>query len=152
MHSDNIDKCTKIVIEESDQSCDKVGKSERESSPDVDDEVIFVPKNPKTWTEKNIDTWVKWASKKFQLKPPLDTSRFPKSSEEMVKFSKADFYIVCGSFEGGKKISQHFKYMMQCSNEPFDETLLTDGDPGKIIAKQEVKVVVRCLWNLSVLQ
>lgn len=122
---------SELTIGDSDESCDNVGKTERESSPEVDDEIIFVPNNPKTWTEKHIATWISWASKKFRLAPPLDVSRFPKHAEELAAFSKADFYIVCGSFEGGKKISQHYKYMMQNSNQTFDETLLTDGDPGE---------------------
>lgn len=124
---------SELVIGDSEESCDNVGKTgERESSPEVDDEIIFVPNNPKMWTEKNIATWVNWASKKFHLKPPLDVSRFPKNSEELATFSKADFYIVCGSFEGGKMISQHYKYMMQNSKQEFDETLLTDCDPGEL--------------------
>lgn len=115
----------------SDESSDNAGNPARESSPDVDDEIIFVPNNPKTWSEKNIETWVNWASKKFQLKPSLDVSRFPKSAEELATYSKADFYIVCGSFEGGKMISQHYKYMMSNAQETFDETLQTVGDPGE---------------------
>lgn len=124
------DNATSEVINESDGSCDNVKKAERESSPE-DDEIIFVPNNPKTWSSKHIETWIKWASKKFNLSPPLEISRFPKDAEELIKFSKADFYIVCGSFEGGKRVSQHYKYMMQTAHESFDETLITDCEPGK---------------------
>lgn len=83
-------------------------------------------------SEKHIETWVSWASKKFNLNPALDTSRFPKSAEELATYSKADFYIICGSFDGGKRISQHYKYMMQNAREKFDDTLQTDCDPGEI--------------------
>lgn len=83
-------------------------------------------------SEKHIETWVNWASKKFNLNPALDTSRFPKIAEELATYSKADFYIICGSFDGGKKVSQHYKYMMQNARENFDETLLIDCDPGEI--------------------
>lgn len=137
MRSEDIEMCidsgpVEIVIDERDLACDNnVGKTVRESSPDVDDEIIYVPKNPRTWTEKHIETWITWASKKFSLTPPLDVSRFPKDAEEMAKYSKADFYIVCGSFEGGKRISQYFKYLMMNAGEIFDDTLLTDSDPGK---------------------
>lgn len=132
MANDDNDKrrrcAAKLVIVDSDQSCDK---AERESSPDVDDEIIFVPCNPKTWSEKNIETWVKWASKKFKLAPSLDMTRIPKNAEELATFTKAEFYIACGSFEGGKSLSQHYKYMMQNAREKFDETLTTDCDPGE---------------------
>lgn len=143
MHSHDFRKeCTEIVIDESEQSCDNAsGNSKRDSSPDVDDEIIYVPNNPKEWTEKHIETWVNWVSKQFDLKPSLDPTRFPKDAEEMAKFTKAEFYIVCGSFEGGKTISQHYKYMMQNAKENFDETLLTDGDPGEFWA---VKSVLKC--------
>lgn len=122
----------KVTVVSDDESSDNAGKPKRESSPDADDEIIFVPHNPKTWSEKNIETWVNWASKKFQLTPSLDVSRFPKSAEELATYSKADFYIVCGSFEGGKMISQHYKYMMSNAQEKFDETLQTIGDPGEL--------------------
>lgn len=121
----------KIVIEDDsdNDNADTTRKSEHESSPDDDDEIIFVPNNPKTWTEEHIKTWINWASKKFNLDTPLDVTRFPKNAEELAACSKADFYILCGSFQGGKMISQHYKYMMQNANEIFDETLLTDCDP-----------------------
>ena len=123
---------SEVVIGDSDESSDNAGKTEHESSPEVDDEIIFVPNNPKMWTEKHIKTWIEWASRKFRVNPPLDVSRFPKNAEELATFSKADFYIVCGSFEGGRMISQHYKYMMQSSNQKFDETLLTVCDPGEL--------------------
>lgn len=123
----------KIVIkDDSDESDDNAGKRERESSSDVDDDIIFVPNNPKEWSQKHIETWINWASKKFRLTPVLDVARFPKNAEELASYSKADFYIICGSFEGGHKVSQHYKYMMQNAHEVFDETLLTDGEPGKL--------------------
>lgn len=34
----------------SDPNADNVGKPERESSPDADEEIIFVPNNPLTWS------------------------------------------------------------------------------------------------------
>jgi len=104
-----------------------------ESSPDDDDdEVIYVPDNPKTWSARDIEKWIKWASKSFDI-PPLDASRFPKDAKTMTKFSKADFFIVCGSFEGGRKLSQYYGYLMQKVSETFDPSLLSDDDPGKTI-------------------
>lgn len=131
MQSDDNDKrqsaqC-EVVIE---SDCDNAGKTGRESSPDVDDEIVFVPNNPKTWSEKNIDTWIKWATKKFSLSPSIDASRIPRNADELAKFNKAEFYIACGSFEGGKMLSQHYKYMMEVAHESYDESLQSDCDPG----------------------
>ena len=123
---------SELKVVESDCDNDS-GKSKRDSTPDVDDEIIFVPNNPKTWTEKNIETWLNWSSKKFNLSPALDTSRIPKDAEELAKFSKAEFYIACGSFEGGKKLSQHYKYMIENAKEKCHETLLSDCDPGQFL-------------------
>lgn len=157
MQDDNLDKRFDGALSEevNNANCEKSGNPRPESPEhsDVDDEIIFVPSNPRTWSEKNIETWwiflvdfwqleikvkstqgyffrLTWASKKFRLSPPLDASRFPKKAEELFSFSKADFYIVCGSFQGGRKISQHFKYLMQNANESFNETLQRDCDPG----------------------
>ncbi|CRK94239.1 CLUMA_CG007754, isoform A [Clunio marinus] len=133
MQSDDTDKLiscndSKNIIE-SDDICDNVEKPERESSPDIEDEIIFVPNNPKSWSEKDIELWIKWATKKFNLSPSLDVTRIPKNAEDLAKFTKAEFYIACGSFDGGKKLSQHYKYCMENANECCDETLLTNCDP-----------------------
>lgn len=136
MQSDDIDKRRESaesdsVIDNDKSFRDKVKKNTaRESSPDVDDEIIFVPNNPRTWSEKNIETWLKWAAKKFNLHPALDDARIPKDAEELANFNKAEFYVACGSFDGGKMLSQHYKYMMESAQEKYHETLLTDGDPG----------------------
>jgi hypothetical protein len=134
MQSDKTKKLRRQISSElkpdSVQKCDNVGKTQRESSPDVDDEIIFVPNNPKTWTEKHIETWVNWATKKFGLAPGIDVARIPKNAEDLAALNKAEFYIVCGSFEGGRKLSQHYKYMMDTANEKCDESLQSDADPG----------------------
>lgn len=115
--SDENDK--KEEEEEVDEGCDD------ESSP------IYVPNDPKTWTEKHIENWTKWLSNQFKIKPPLDPSRFPKSGDELAKFTKADFYVSCASFEGGKSVAQHFKYMIERIGGKCDDTLDTDEVPGK---------------------
>jgi ETS-type family len=96
-----------------------------------EEEVIFVPNNPTTWTQKHIEMWLKWASNQFKIKPPLDVSRFPKSGPEMAQFTRADFYIMCGSFEGGKLVADHFKYMMETARECVEPSLLEEGDPSE---------------------
>lgn len=118
------DECEKIVDDDSDGEEEEEGHKD-ESSP------IYVPSDPKTWSESHIVQWLKWASEMFNIKPPLDASRFPKSGTEMATFTKADFYISCASFEGGKNIAQHFKYMMESVGGSCDETLNDTEDPSK---------------------
>lgn len=110
--------------DEEEEEEEKIGE-EDESSP------IYVPNDPKTWTEKHIEIWTKWLSNQFKIKPPLDPSRFPKTGNELAKFTKADFYVSCASFEGGKSVAQHFKYMMESIGGKCDETLDSDEIPGK---------------------
>ncbi|XP_070494974.1 DNA-binding protein D-ETS-6-like [Chironomus tepperi] len=128
---DNKNSAKPVEISDDDNSNDgnESESSKCSQNKDNDDEVIYVPNNPKTWDEKDIQKWTEWASKNFDIKPPLDASRFPKTGDELAKFSKADFYIVCGSFEGGKLVVEHYKYMMGIVSEKFDETLLGDEDP-----------------------
>lgn len=115
-----------------DDECENIESDEEgcedESSP------IYVPNDPKTWTEKNIEMWIKWATDQFKLKPPLDASRFPKSGDVLAKFTKADFYVSCASFTGGKSVAQHFKYLIESIGGKYDETLDIEGDPGTICA------------------
>lgn len=111
-----------------DVECENVEEDcEDDSSP------IYVPNDPTTWSEKHIETWAKWCTSQFKVKPPLDPSRFPKSGEELAKFSKADFYISCASFEGGRQVGLHFKYLMENIGGKFDETLNSNEDPSKQI-------------------
>jgi hypothetical protein len=128
-----------IVINDDDDSAsdesmakthESVPEKKEKEEEEEDDEVIFVPRNPTTWSEKHIEMWIKWASNQFDIKPPLDASRFPKSGAELVKFSKAEFFIVCGSFSHGKMVVEHFRYLMENVEESVDETLLNDDEPG----------------------
>lgn len=135
MQSDDNEKNYQNVIDDSDDDECVISNEKSESSKcndtEIEDEVIYVPDNPKTWDEKDVQKWVEWASKNFNINPPLDGSRFPKSGEELAKFTKADFYIICGSFDGGKMVAEHFKYMMGVVSEKVDATLLSDEDPSE---------------------
>lgn len=114
---------------------EKSQKSSRESSSSTEaadeDEIIYVPDNPKKWTEDDISKWIKWATKKFKLGSSIDSAKFPRTAEELSIFTKAEFYIACGSFDGGKKVSKHYKYLMDIVKEPCHESLLDDGEPGQ---------------------
>lgn len=110
---------------------DDDGGEEDQGCKDESSSPIYVPSDPKTWSEKHIEKWVQWSSQMFNIKPPLDVSRFPKTGGEMAKFTKADFYISCASFEGGKSVAQHFKYMMESVGGIYDETLNDNDDPSE---------------------
>jgi Sterile alpha motif (SAM)/Pointed domain len=94
---------SKIATEE---KLNSVEKNERESSPE-DDEIIFVPNNPRTWSAKHIETWVKWASKKFNLSPQLDCSRWEnRSKREMNSLMSQNFQQIP---EGCRRASEVFQ-------------------------------------------
>lgn len=98
---------------------------------DVSDDVMYVPADPRTWNEKDVQNWIRFLSKNFEFKVPLDGSRFPKTGAELATFSKADFYIIAGSFEGGKIVADHFKYYMENVTTDVHETLKSAEEPSK---------------------
>lgn len=119
------------------------------SSTDADDdgdEIIYVPDNPKKWSEADISTWIKWTTKKFNLGLSIDIAKFPRTAEELANFTKAEFYIACGSFEGGEKVAQHYKYLMENVNEEFHETLKSDSEPGQLeLSNKSINVYKNCV-------
>jgi Sterile alpha motif (SAM)/Pointed domain len=141
MQSDVSEKCendasVEIVIDDSrsdENDCEKNDDDVESSSNVADEEIIYVPDNPTMWSEKDIEKWIKWATNAFNISPPLDATRFCKSGLELAKFSKADFYIMSGSFENGKKVADHFKYLMDNVSEKVDASLLNDEVPGKLV-------------------
>lgn len=116
---------------------EKINKSKSESENEDDDhedpdELIFLPRNPNEWDEKNISTWVNWISKKFKCDPKLETSRFPTDSQELLKFTKADFWVCSGSGVSGNIVAKHYGYLLQNATGIADSSLFSDLEPGKI--------------------
>lgn len=126
--SNILSSCTSVT---DDDECEKKSS---ENNEEIDESSpIYVPDDPTSWTEKHIETWIKWAAKQFNIEPQPDPARFPKTGNELVKFSKADFYMTCGSLKGGKSLMQHYKYLMErIGNSSFDESLNTDEDPSEL--------------------
>lgn len=124
---------TNLEIENSQNSQKYARDSSSSSETDNEDEIIYVPDNPKKWSENDITAWIQWATKKFKLAGSIDSEKFPQKAEELANFTKAEFYIACGSFEGGEKVLKHYKYLMERADEPCNETLLKDGEPGQCI-------------------
>jgi hypothetical protein len=101
-----------------------------ESSSDENDEIIYIPDNPKTWTAEDIIKWINWAKKSFNLNSSLSHEKFPTNGEELATFNKAEFYIASGSCDDGRKLAQHYKYLVERVNEDCHESLLNDLEPG----------------------
>lgn len=108
---------------ETNENCEK-------SSDDENDEIIYIPDNPKTWTAEDIIKWINWAKKAFKLNKSLDHVKFPTNGEELAKYNKAEFYIASGSIEDGQKLARHYKYLIENVNEDCHESLLSDREPG----------------------
>lgn len=121
-----IDDATTNENDKNKDNCDR----DESASSNEDDEIIFVPANPKTWTAEEIVKWIAWAKKSLNLNSSLDHVKFPRNGEELSKFNKAEFYIASGSLDDGRKLAQHYKYLMQNVNEECHESLLSDGEPG----------------------
>lgn len=118
--------------EESDNDKKKKHTSDDDSDDEESDELIFVP-NPREWDEKNIETWVSWISKKFRCDPKLEPGRFPTDSQELLKFTKADFWVCGGSGANGNYLAKHFGYLLKNATGSAHESLLNDTEPGNFI-------------------
>lgn len=132
---ESLTSCSNVL-----SSCTSVSdddESETRPTENINDECdesspIYIPNDPTTWLEKHIETWIKWATKQFQIKPEPDPARFPKTGDELTKFTKADWWMTCGSIEGGKSLVQHFKYLMETIGKSVEESLKNEADPGEI--------------------
>lgn len=134
-------------IEASTSACTKTSRkrtreSSSSSSEEVEnDEIIYVPDNPKKWTESDISAWIRWTTKTFKLAGSIDSEKFPRKAEELAMFNKAEFYIACGSFEGGEKVARHYKHLMDVVHETCHESLSVTGEPGQFFLFLRIKCV-----------
>lgn len=108
---------------------EKCSDNDEESNNEETDELIYVP-NPIKWDEKDIVTWLNWLTKKFKCDPKLEASRFPSDSQELLKFSKADFWVCAGSGENGNYAAKHYGYLLRNATGNADPSLFTDTEPG----------------------
>uniref|UniRef100_A0AAG5D9I1 ETS domain-containing protein n=1 Tax=Anopheles atroparvus TaxID=41427 RepID=A0AAG5D9I1_ANOAO len=102
---------------------------ERDSSDEEDSEQIYVPNNPLQWTAEHVSAWTLWVSKNFDIFPPLEPARFPKSGDEIAQFTKADFWVCAGSKAGGDTLAKHFAHLMHRATGAEDKQLYSDVDP-----------------------
>ncbi|XP_030767242.1 uncharacterized protein LOC115890999 [Sitophilus oryzae] len=59
-----------------------------ESDNEVDDEMVLVPSDPLEWHSTHIQSWLRWCSKTFSLKPPPDHEKFPQTGSELCELTR----------------------------------------------------------------
>lgn len=104
---------------------------ETEASADKSDPDDDVPTDPSVWNDEHIKSWLKWISKKFSLDPELSSLRFPKHGNELVKLSKAEFWVCAGSKEAGNILAKYIAHIVQNATGIDMKHLLDENDPGK---------------------
>lgn len=98
-------------------------------------EIVLVGGNPSDWTSDEIKSWLNWSTKEFSIEPSPDHSKFPDSGNELVKMTRADFWVCAGSKRGGNLLAKHMAYLLYRATGRSHSPLLSDEDPGKLITK-----------------
>lgn len=96
---------------------------------DEEDEAVL-PIDPRSWSADDIKCWLKWVVRKFNVNPatPDYVSRFPLTGDELVQFSRAEFWV-CAGKTCGDTLMKHLAIMMQSITgqmAPADETYEQD--------------------------
>src|ERR1700744_4881373 len=94
------------------------------------EEEIHLPTDPTEWNLENIKTWIAWVTKEFNLQPPPDFNRFPSNGQELVEFTRADFWVCAGSKYGGNTLAKHLAYLQHTATGRCTSPLNNDNDPG----------------------
>ncbi|XP_058056546.1 DNA-binding protein D-ETS-6-like [Anopheles bellator] len=102
---------------------------DRDSSDDEDSEQIYVPKDPLEWDAEHVAAWVLWVSKNFDIYPPIEPARFPKSGQEISQFTKADFWVCAGSKAGGDTLAKHFSHLLHVGTGVENRQLGSSEEP-----------------------
>lgn len=88
--------------------------------------------DPSAWNSDEITAWLKWCTKKFQLKQKPVRSRLPNTGTELVKLSKAEFWVCADGYgKGGNKLAQHIGLKIYEATGQWEETLLSEIEPCK---------------------
>ncbi|XP_016945751.2 DNA-binding protein D-ETS-6 isoform X1 [Drosophila suzukii] len=106
--------------------------SSRRNSNDSNRSVspVEVPVDPHAWSSEDIASWVKWATRKFQLDPKPDVDRFPKDAQELCELTRADFWVCAGSRRGGMLMAQHFALSLYHATGRETSPMLNDNEPN----------------------
>lgn len=87
--------------------------------------------DPSEWDTANIKTWLKWMTKQFEIKPPPVRSRFPKTGQELVEMSKAEFWVCAGSEHGGKTLAKYIAWKFHDATGRTIPSLQDNVEPCK---------------------
>lgn len=108
-----------------------INETETSTENNDDNNDDDVPTDPSVWNDTHIRSWLKWISKKFSIEPPLSSLRFPKHGNELVKLSKAEFWVCAGSKEAGNILAKYIAHIVQNATGVNMDSLLDENDPGK---------------------
>lgn len=90
--------------------------------------------DPRTWDSQDIKSWIAWLTRRCHINPEPSASDFPSTGSELVKLTRADFWVRCGSNVGGNTFTNHLHFMMEnIMGSQMDSVQRTehDKDPGE---------------------
>lgn len=94
------------------------------------DALVMVPSDPNEWTAEHISNWLKWITKKFEIDPQPDQSRFPTTGKELCAMTRADFWVCAGSRQGGIILAKHFAHWLHSGTGRATSPFLNDNEPN----------------------
>lgn len=107
-----------------------------------------VPPDPRMWTAEDIESWVAWARKEFDLSPTLSSALLPSSGYELCSLTRGDIQRKVGK-NSGRKLAQHLDILLGYLGSSLPKDELQDflepesdsqdeqieGDPYQILGK-----------------
>lgn len=98
---------------------------------------MFQISDPSEWDAANIKTWLNWSTRKFSLKPAPTRCRFPNNGKELVKLTKAEFWVCAGTKEGGNTLAKYIAWKVYDATGQQLTSLQSNDDPGKQTNKRK---------------
>ncbi|XP_055921367.1 DNA-binding protein D-ETS-6 [Eupeodes corollae] len=112
---------------------DKKESGENEDDAEEDDDEKgdpVLPVDPRVWDSAHIRSWVKWMTRKFNIDPKPDITRFPTNGIDLCEMKKADFWVCAGSKEGGILVAKHFACMLYHATGRATSPYINDNEPN----------------------
>ncbi|XP_050710970.1 DNA-binding protein D-ETS-6-like [Eriocheir sinensis] len=80
------------------------------------------PPDPRRWTAEDIESWVSWARREFDLSPTLSPALLPSSGYELCSLTRNEIQRKVGN-NSGRKLAQHLDILLGYlgSSLPKDE-------------------------------
>lgn len=99
--------------------------------------------DPRTWDSHDIRSWIAWLSKRCHIIPEPSASDFPSTGMELVKLTRADFWVRCGSNIGGNTFTNHLQFMMEnIMGSPMDAVQRKEHDKDPCECRRPVTYMV----------